>query len=67
MILALQDATTSAPIGEMEADFVPAVGETFIYHEGQSDETVYTVAKRLIPTLMRDGVKVIRLRVRISI
>jgi len=66
MILALQDATTSAPICEMEADFVPAVGNTFIYHEGLPDETNYTVAKRLIPTLMRDGVKVIRLRVRLS-
>jgi hypothetical protein len=64
MILVLQDSVTSAPIGEMEADFVPAVGDTFIYHEGETDEAVYTVTKRLYPTLMRDGVKVIRLRVR---
>jgi len=66
MILVLQDASTSEPIGEMEADFVPAVGETFIYHEGLPDEVYYVVAKRLTPTLIRAGVKVIRLRVRIS-
>jgi len=66
MILVLQDAVTSAPIGEMEADFVPVVGDTFIYHEGLPDEAIYIIAKRLIPTLMRDGVKVIRLRVRLA-
>lgn len=66
MILVLQDSVTSAPIGEMEADFVPAVGDTFIYLEGEPGETNYTVVKRLSPTLLRDGVKVIRLRVRIA-
>lgn len=67
MILALQDATTSAVIGEMEADFVPVVGDTFIYHEGLPNETNYTIAKRLMPTLVRDSViKIIRLRVRVS-
>jgi len=67
MILALQDSVTSAPIGEMEVDFVPNVGDTFIYHEGLPDETNYTVVKRLTPTLIRDGVKVIRVRVRIFV
>jgi len=66
MILSLQDSVTSAFIGEMEADFVPAIGDTFVYHEGEVDETNYTVVKRLLPTLVRNGVKVIRLRVRIA-
>jgi hypothetical protein len=66
MILVLQDSVTSAPIGEMEADFVPAVGDTFIYLEGEPGETNYTVVKRLSPTLIRNGVKVIRLRVRVA-
>jgi hypothetical protein len=65
MILILQNATTSETIGEMEADFVPLVGDTFVYHEGLQDETNYLVTKRLTPTLIRDGVKVIRLRVRV--
>jgi hypothetical protein len=66
MILVLQDATTSAFIDEVEVDFVPNVGDIFIYHEGEPDETNYLVVKRLYPTLLRDGVKVIRLRVRVA-
>lgn len=65
MILALQDSVTSAPIGEMaNMDFVPEVGSTFIYLEGEAGEINYTVVKRLYPTLIRAGEKVIRLRVR---
>lgn len=64
MILVLQDSVTSAPIGEMVVDFVPAVGDTFIYQEGLPGEINYTVVKRLSPTLIRNGEKVIRLRVR---
>jgi hypothetical protein len=67
MILVLQDSVTSAPIGEMAGvDFVPAVGDTFIYQEGTPEETNYTVVKRLSPTLIRNGEKVIRLRVRVA-
>jgi len=66
MILVLQDSVTSAPIGEMVADFVPAVGETFIYLEGEPGEINYTITKRLSPTLIRNGEKVIRLRVRVA-
>jgi hypothetical protein len=64
MILVLQDSVTSAPIGEMVVDFVPAVGDTFVYLEGEPGEINYTVVKRLSPTLIRNGEKVIRLRVR---
>jgi len=64
MLLVLQDATTSAYIDEMEVDFVPNAGDAFIYHEGEADEINYVVVKRLYPTLIRDGVKVIRIRVR---
>jgi hypothetical protein len=67
MILVLQDSVTSETIGEMpDMDFCPAQGETFLYHEDLPDETSYTVVKRLYPTLMRDGVKVIRLRVHLA-
>ena len=67
MLLLLQDSVTSEPVGEMEtADFVPAVGETFIYNEGLPGEVYYTVTKRLVPTLVRAGVKVVRLRVRVA-
>jgi len=66
MILILQDATTSASIGEMEVDFVPAVGDTFIYNEGQPDQANYTITKRLAPTLVRKGENVIRIRVRVA-
>jgi hypothetical protein len=64
MLLVLQDATTSAYIDEMEVDFVPNAGDVFIYYEGEADEINYVVVKRLYPTLLRDGVKVIRIRVR---
>lgn len=66
MILVLQDSVTSAPIGEMTVDFIPAVGDTFIYNEGEPDEANYTVVKRLSPTLIRNGEKVVRLRVRLA-
>lgn len=67
MFLVLQDSVTSQVIGEMEtADFVPAVGETFIYDEGLPTEAYYAVVKRLSPTLIRNGVKVIRLRVMLA-
>lgn len=64
MLLVLQDATTSAYIDEMEVDFVPNAGDAFIYLEGEANEINYVVVKRLYPTLLRDGVKVIRIRVR---
>jgi hypothetical protein len=48
------------------ADFVPAVGETFVYAEGTPEEANYTVVKRMYPTLIRSGVKVVRLRVRLA-
>lgn len=66
MILVLQDSVTSAPIGEMVVDFVPAIGDTFVYQEGTPEETNYTVVKRLSPTLIRNGEKVVRLRVRVA-
>ena len=64
MILVLQDSVTSAPIGELTVDFVPNIGDTFIYNEGLPGETNYTIVKRLAPTLIRNGEKVIRIRVR---
>jgi len=66
IILVLQDSVTSAPIGEMEVDFVPNVGDTFVYNEGLPGETNYTVVRRLYPTLIRNGEKVVRLRVRVA-
>jgi len=68
MILLLQDSVTSADLGEKvdPSDFVPAVGETFIYNEGLPGEVYYTVTKRLVPTLVRASVKVVRLRVRVA-
>lgn len=67
MILVLQDSVTSETVGEMEtADFVPAVGETFVYAEGTPEEANFTVVKRMYPTLIRSGVKVVRLRVRLA-
>jgi hypothetical protein len=66
MILVIQDAVTSDTIGEMEVDFIPNVGDTFIYHEGLPDETNYQIVKRLLPTLIRNGEKVIRIRVKIA-
>ena len=66
MIISLSDSITSVFIAEMEVDFVPDVGTTFIYNEGLPGETNYTVVKRLTPTLLRNGVKVVRLRVRIA-
>ena len=66
MILVLQDSVTSAPIGEMVVDFVPNVGDTFIYDEDLPTEVNYTVVRRLTPTLIRGGEKVVRLRVRVA-
>ena len=66
IILVLQDSVTSTTIGEIEVDFIPAVGDTFIYHEGLSDETNYTITKRLSPTLVRNGMKVVRVRVQVG-
>ena len=67
MVLVLQDSVDSHVVGEMEtADFVPAAGETFIYDEGLPTECYYTVVKRLTPTLIRNGEKVVRLRVRLA-
>lgn len=67
MILSLSDSVTSAFIGEIQVDFVPDVGTTFIYLEGEPGETNYTVVKRLTPTLVRNGEKVVRLRVKIAV
>ena len=64
MLLILQDSITSSYIDEIEADFIPNAGETFILNEGLPNEINYTVVKRLYPTLLRNGVKVVRLRVR---
>lgn len=65
MILVLQDSVTSNTIGEITVDFVPNVGDTFIYDEGLPTETHYQITKRLVPTLLRDGEKVIRVRVHV--
>ena len=64
MLLVLQDSTTSEAIGEMECDFIPAVGDTFVYKEGTATEVNYIVVKRLMPTLIRAGEKSVRIRVR---
>lgn len=66
LYLSLRDATTSEYIGETEADFVPADGETFIFAEGTQDEAVYRVVKRMYPTLMRRTDKVVRLKVTLA-
>ena len=67
MTLILQDSTTSMYIGELSSiDFVPNVGETFLFAEGTPQETQYTVTKRLYPTLIRNDEKYVRLRVRLA-
>jgi len=60
MILVLQDASTSDVIGEItDATSVPRIKSTVEYNA-----TNYLVIKRISPTLDRDGVNVVRLRVR---
>ncbi len=66
MLLILQDSVTSAFIGEMEVDFIPEVGATLIFNEGLPEEVNYTVVKRLRPTLLRNGQKVVRCRVTLA-
>lgn len=57
MVLVLIGKGSNCRIGEMDVDFIPEVGDHFVYSEGTPGELVVSLDKVLKPTLIRGSIK----------